>query len=249
MKKQKWFLVVGACLVGCVFAGCPKSSTPVKKETDKKTTAPAGMNDTNTKVTRPTKKRDFVPIRKRLAAPPADVKTVKFKKGQDDMMLYLHPKGILSPKPMPGSDGKWVSTYIPIKRKKSWFIKVDPEEGAELGTYTSISVIMAVYNAPGGYATTSRFSVRFLLRRNGQEKELFRTMLLARGQRYKYYGVDNREIATRTKLQKGDILVFQVVHRTGSTGAVGVGGVKQAELGPRFMISTRNIGNFYQYTK
>lgn len=256
MKMQKWSLVLGACLVSLVFAGCPNSSTPVKTndQSDMKnapagvSSTPAGMSGTSTQVAKPDK-RSFVPASKRLKPLPSGVETVKFKKGQDDLMLYLHPKGILSTKPLPGKKGQWKSTYIPVKRGKSWFIKLDPDEGSELGTYTSISLIMAVYNAPGGYATTSRFSIRFLLRRNGAEKELFRTMVLARGQQYKYYGVDNREIATRTKIQKGDVLVFRVMHRTGSTGAVGVGGVKQAELGPRFMISTRNIGNFYQYTK
>ncbi len=99
MKMQKWSLVLGACLVSLVFAGCPKSSTPVKTndQSDMKdapagvSSTPAGMSGTSTTVAKPDK-RSFVPASKRLKPLPAGVETVKFKKGQDDLMLYLHPK-------------------------------------------------------------------------------------------------------------------------------------------------------------
>lgn len=243
MREKSWFfLLLVAFGASVVQTGCPSSSPQVRK-------APEAKTNTAKAEPAPPARRAFVPIRKRLESLPANIQTLKVKKGQDDVLLYLHPKGVLSAKPLPGSKGKWISQFIPIKRHRSWFAKLDPEPGATLGTYTSVSVIMAVYNAAGGYATTSRFSVRFLLRRGGKEVELFRTMLLTSGQRYKYYGVDNREIATETKLQKGDVLIFRLAHRTGSSGALGMGGVKVGMLGPRFMISKRQIGNFYQYTK
>ena len=85
-----------------------------------------------------------------------DIVINNHKKGQDDVLLYLHPKGVLSAKPLPGSNNKWKSRFIPIKRHRSWFVKLDPDPGATLGTYTSVSIIMAVYNAAGGYARTSQ---------------------------------------------------------------------------------------------
>lgn len=241
MKKKLYFFWMGSLLASATWLGCPAKTTIVRD----------GQNNTNTEPTsdRPLPRRAFVPIRKRLDPLPTGLQTMKFKKGQDDALLYLHPDGVLSEKVLVGEDGKWTSTLIPLKRHRSWFIKVDPEPGAKLGVYTSISLIMAVYHSPGGYAATSRFSVQFLLRRGETETELFSTMVLARGQRFQDYTVDNREIATETPLQPGDILVFRVAHRTGSNGAIGVGGVKDGGYGPRFMISIRQIGNFYKTTK
>ncbi len=250
MKKTSLgLMLLGAVWGSTSLTGCPSSTSQVHKSTEASNTNTTTTNSSNTAVVTPSKRHKFVPLRKRLEPLPAGIQTLKVKKKQDDVLLYLYPKGVLSSKPLTGTPGKWKARFIPIKRHRSWFIRLEPEEGASLGIYTSVSLIMAVFNSAGGYATTSRFSVRFLLRRGDKETELFRTMLLARGQRYKYYGVNNREIATKTRLQKGDILIFRVVHRTGSSGAVGVGGVKVGLLGPRFMISKRQIGNFYQYTK
>lgn len=246
MNKRLCLLWLGGCLVSWTWLGCPTTTT-VRNNQNNATTD--NSSTTEPSAERPKPRADFVPIRKQLDSLPAGIQTMKFKKDQEDAMLYLHPEGVLSEKPLVGEDGKWQSYLIPTKRHRSWYIQVEPEGGAKLGVYTSISLIMAVFNSPGGYAATSRFAAIFLIRRGDKEIELFRTMVLARGQRYQYYGVDNREIATETPLQKGDVLVFRVAHRTGSTGALGVGGVKDGGYGPRFMISTRQIGNFYKTTK
>ncbi len=235
-----WWTVIAAVTLSF---GCP-SSERVKVE-DRRTsgTEQSGAETSAGKTGK--SEGDQAP---RLEPLPKGVKTVKIKKDQKDLQLYLYPGGILDTKPMPGKEGQWKAVFIPQKGFRSWFVKLDPEPGAALGTYTIIHLVMAAFNDPTGFKRSAYYSVRYYLRRGENETELFRTMLIVRGQRYQVYRVLNREIAEETKLQPGDILILRVHHKRGVLGAVGLGGVV-GYMGSQFVISHRMLSDYYQITR
>jgi len=110
---------------------------------------------------------------------------------------------------------------------------------------------MAIWNSPGGYASTSRVALQFLIRRGKKDTLLFSTLQMAKGQSYKAYTVTNREINydndSESLLKEGDVLIFRVKHRSGNGGAVALGGGLGAR-GNFFVIAQHQIGDYRQYT-
>lgn len=180
---------------------------------------------------------------------PDNIETVTVKKGIP-LYLFMRPNGILSTKPQPGKG--WKNQMVSKRRSRSWYVRLKPKDGAKLGRYVFARVIMAIWNSAGGYRSTSRYAFEFLLRRGKKTTLLFSAMQLPKGQRYQAYDIANREINYENEgertIKEGDILIFRVKHRSGNTGAVGLGGGLK-ERGNFFVIAPQRISDYYQYTK
>jgi hypothetical protein len=244
--KNRAFLICFICCVYALSVGCPATSN---KEIKQEKVADVPQKPKSEQP--PAKSLTDAERRKLILNPleplPQNIETIKISKDQDDFHLYLHPGGLLRKKALEGKDGHWLPKIIPFNGHRSWFVRIEPEKGASLGTYTVIHTILAIYSSAGGTSATSRMSVRFLLRRGKREQELFRTMIIARGREFRFYVVQNREIASNTPLQSGDIFIFRLYHRSGNNGAMGLRGT-QGSHGPQIVISHRQISDYYRYT-
>ena len=208
---MRHLLAIPALTCAFLFAGCPSKTTQVKKQPvktvkkeDNSLPPPEGGGDL------PGGPQDV----------PKNVVTMKLKKGLP-LVAYLHDGKIMKKKNPTGK--KWIKTPIPYQGKVSWYLKVDPN-GNKLGRFIYMQLIIACYAGQAGFKKSAFLSLRILLRRDGKEQELFRSMLRASGNRYQGYTLVDRELSSNPDLKKGDVLIFRVVHKKGANGVVGMAG-------------------------
>ena len=212
MKGRALLMVL--VLAGVWSTGCATNPQP---KPDRTAASTKGGTTTAAPAPRARPKPLAKPFKPRVEPMPAGVKTFKVRRGIP-ITVYFRDGRILSAEPR--KTKTWKPVFVPRRHYTTWFAKLTP---GELGTFLHIQLIMAVWHGPAGYRRPGRFSLRILIRHGDKEEEVFRTMIVARGQRYQVYNM-YREIAQTPKIKPGGVLVVRLYHRGGSTGAVGVGG-------------------------